>query len=166
MKCADVLKILHGDKGDLEAVARHIRNCPACAGRYKRDLELEMALKKLGQEVESIDIIDKVNDALYLRQKRQTRFKLIRRWVWLLTGLVIVMFLVVTIPFLTGLFNELYGYIYSAVTTLDKYGRTFAEDLISSEDFSRIFTDFLYLLAVIVAGIFAYLWREFKSIIQ
>lgn len=166
MKCADVLEILHGDKGDLEAVARHIKNCPACAERYGRDLELEMALKNLAQEVEPVDIINQVSDALYLRQKRQARFSLARRWVWIFTGLAIVTFLVVTIPFWTGLFKEIYGYFYSAVDALDKYVGTFAEDLISSEDFSRNFTSFLYLLAAVVAGILVYLWREFKGIIQ
>jgi hypothetical protein len=166
MKCADVLEILHGDNGDLEAVARHIKNCPVCAERYGRDFELEMALKKLGNEVEAVDIISQVSDALYLRQKRQVRFNLARRWVWIFTGMAIVMFLVVTVPFWTDLFKEIYGYFYSAVDALDKYAETFTGNLISSEDFSRNFTNFLYLLAVVLAGIFIYLWREFKGIIQ
>lgn len=164
MKCADILKILHSDKGDLEAVARHIKNCPDCASKFALDLKLEMALQQLSLDIKPVDITSEVSSALYLRQKRLAKRNLVKRWAWILTGLAIAAFWLITIPFLTGLLQETYGYLYSASQALDKNVGTFVENLISSESFSENFSSFLYLLGIVMTAIVVFLWQEFRSI--
>ena len=55
MRCEDIIDALNSDKCNLETVIEHISCCDDCALKYKSEIELEIALRRISDEIESID---------------------------------------------------------------------------------------------------------------
>ena len=65
MRCDDIERALSDDSGDLKAVARHLETCRECAARFGRDTALEIALRDLTLNSETVDITDELSKKLF-----------------------------------------------------------------------------------------------------
>jgi predicted anti-sigma-YlaC factor YlaD len=152
MKCDDVEKALKGDSGDLDAVKHHLENCPECSRKYRQDLELEVALRNLSLMKETVDITDKVREAIRLIDRRRNTMVRKKKWVWVTTSVIAAALLIVSIPFLAGWLSAAFSLINNF-----EFGPVYDFEASPSQ-----YVHFFYLMIAVVVWVFWYLWRVAK----
>ena len=156
MKCADILRALNDDAGDLKAMRRHLESCPECSGKFALDLEIEEALRNLGIEVSPVDITAEVRNSISLLNKRQSTHDLICKWVWATVSVATMALLIIAMPILAGWLSKAYS-----LTNRCDIGRTI-DSAISSTQCIHLF----YLMVAVLAWMALHLWRETKKTVQ
>ena len=166
MKCDELQDALNSDSSDFKAIGKHLEVCPECNAKYSEDLEMEKALRELVFEPVTIDITENLRETLYLTSKNRLRFYCIRRWVWILSSAVAMILLLVGMPALTEWANNINQYFISTAPELKIPVQIDFENLPDLIESSKYYNYAVFSIFAILIGIFAYLWREFKSIVQ
>jgi len=98
MNCEDVRKALARDRADMEAVRRHLKQCPACKRELAREVEIEEALRGLYSDLAPVDITGEVRSAIVSINSRRSRQRLVRMWTWIAVSATVFALLLVTMP--------------------------------------------------------------------
>ena len=164
MRCDDIIKALNSDNGNLDEVERHLKTCPDCAEKFGRNLEIEQALRNL--KFDPVNIADDVKNALYISNKHRLKCNFIRKWVWISALIAALFILIIAIPAIDEWFSQAYNVFSSSILDYSKSVTIDYDRFIDSANSSKYIMPVLYLMVMILAGMAAYIWREFKSVIQ
>ena len=166
MKCDDVNRAFNSDSIEIEGIKRHLETCPECAQKYSSSLELETALLNLTFHDNPVNIADEVKMKLAIDNRRRSRLSYIRKWTWITASLAVLILLIAILPASIDWLNAVNDYSSTALSDMSKSIIAHSTELHSSIESSRYYMHFCYLVIITLAGVIAYLWREFSSIIR
>jgi hypothetical protein len=165
MKCAEISEALQDDSSDLRAIARHLKSCPDCAAKYGDELDWELSLRGLSEEIAPVDISEDLSRQIYSSKRNTLYLGLLRRWVWILGGILVIAAIVISIPTLISWLGTANSWLTTNLPTIESQSsldlNKWNNELKSSEYFNYI----LIGIAIIIAALLNYLWHELKEII-
>lgn len=166
MKCEDIERAFDDMTVELGEVFDHLNSCPSCARKYRTDLEIESALRKLAIKEESIDITEELGKRLLYRKKSLIILSVAQRWIWLSVTAVFFVFIFINFASILDGLNSAYFYLADLMQSFNFSGEINLNRLAEAVKSSKYFEQSLIIIAMAAAMIAAYLWREFKEIIK
>jgi predicted anti-sigma-YlaC factor YlaD len=154
MRCDDLPRALSEEGVDLEVLRNHLEKCPECRKKFKRDLEIEEALRDLSADMARADIVDEVRNCIGLLSGRRRRYGPIRRWVWGTVSVAILGLLVNALPVLGRWLGKAYD-LFDEIDTGPALGLA-----MSPSQCAYLFCG----MAAVVASLAVYLWREARRL--
>lgn len=166
MKCKDIQNALNDENSDLKTVAKHLKNCPACAAEYGDELALEMSLRDLALEMESIDIAKDLSSKLYTINRNIRHLNFLQKWVWITAGAITLVIMAASMPAVLEWLNTAFTY---AISIIPPKELSYSVDLNRLADNVKSSKYFIYIfisISILVTSIAVHLWREFKEIVK
>ena len=164
MKCAEIHEALQDDSSDLRAIARHLKSCPDCAAKYGDELDWELSLRGLSEEIAPVDISGDLSRQICTSNRNTLYLGLIRRWVLVLGGIMVIAAIAISMPKLISWLGTASSWLTANASVIESQSLMDLNKWNNELKSSAYFTYIMIGIAIMIAAVLSYLWRELKEI--